>query len=87
MKDIIEETQKDYKNIILKESIGTVNNRSFSLRLVFKEKYLHSHWVDVYEMNTNLEMECFSTRFFANRYYNKLVRKYNLIEEKPKVKS
>lgn len=93
MKDIIKVSQTEYKKTVLRKATGTVRNQLVFLRLEVDEKYPKYRWVSVYEKNSylgsddRLELACFRFPFFANNYFDKLVRKYNLIEEDPKVKS
>ena len=78
MVDVIEELVIGEKTV--RKAVGTVNNKKIMLELEYDARYPSKWWVIASENPANLRLDTFMTRFFANRYFNKLVKKYGLVE-------
>jgi len=69
------------KKIFLKKATGVVNKQRVTLTVTKEiDKYNDVYYIVTGEDGKS-EFRLFTTRFFAVRYYNKLVEKHNLKEK------
>lgn len=67
------------KDKILRKATGKVNNKKVTIEVMWK--YGPVGWYVTAESKSHYEPHYFETKFFANRYFNYLVKTYNLKEE------
>lgn len=87
MEDIIKCEKEDYPKII-REAIGEIDDVSYVLTLEYDRSLCYKWRVKLYKEvrftgagTWSSRQVSFSWKFFANRYFNKLIARHNFNEE------